>query len=127
MNSLLVMIGGALGALSRYGVGQWLAGNRWLSMPLGTLAVNLAGCLLLGLLTAVGERHLPLPCLSEPQSRQLLLLLTTGFCGAFTTFSTFSGETIKALESGLLWQSLAYATVSIVGGLLLFWCGRHTL
>lgn len=121
------MIGGALGALCRYGIGQLLSGVRLFSMPLGTLAVNLAGCFLLGLLTAAIERHVMLPWFTEQQLKGLTLLLTVGFCGAFTTFSTFSSETVKAVEAGLLWQSLVYVLASVGIGFVLFWCGRHLL
>lgn len=63
--------------------------------------------------------------LSEEQSRQTMLLLTVGFCGAFTTFSTFSGETIKAMEAGFVWQSITYVLISVGIGLLLFWVGKE--
>lgn len=125
MSYLLVMFGGALGALSRYGLGQMLSGVKALSMPLGTLIINLLGCLLLGFLTGYAGRHACLPMLSEAQSRQAMLLLTVGFCGAFTTFSTFSGETIKAMEAGLVWQSILYVLLSVGLGLLLFWLGKN--
>lgn len=125
MNYLLVMIGGALGALCRYGVGQLLACVRVASLPVGTLTVNLLGCIILGLLTGMAERNLPFPALTPEHSRQLLLLLTVGFCGAFTTFSTFSGETVKALEAGLLWETVGYVMVSVGVGVLLFWFSRN--
>ena len=111
------MIGGALGALCRYGVGLLCAGVRVLSLPFGTFAVNVAGCFVLGLLTGLGERHTGIP-------PQLMLLLTTGFCGAFTTFSTFSSETVKACESGHALQALLYVAASIIIGFLLFWIGE---
>lgn len=119
------MLGGALGALSRYGLGQWLSGFRAFSLPLGTLIINLVGCFLLGLLTSYAGRHACLPMLNQEQSRQAFLLLTVGFCGAFTTFSTFSGETIKAMEAGLLWQSLFYVLFSVGISILLFWWGKN--
>ena len=118
MNWILVMIGGALGAACRYGVGLLCTGLNFLSLPLGTLAVNIAGCFVLGLLTGLGQRHASIP-------PQILLLLTTGFCGAFTTFSTFSAETIKAMESGHALHALVYVTISIVVGFLMFWLGKH--
>lgn len=90
---------------------------RLLNMPVGTLAVNLLGCLLLGLLIGAGERYTAMP-------RPVLMMLTVGLCGAFTTFSTFSAESIRALESGQIWQSLAYVMVSVGGGLLFFWAGK---
>lgn len=118
MNCIYVMIGGALGALCRYGVAQLCTGVRFLSMPTGTFAVNVAGCFVLGLLTGLGERHTGI-------SPQMMLMLTTGFCGAFTTFSTFSAETIKACESGHALQALIYVVASITIGFLLFWLGKR--
>lgn len=111
---VLVMMGGAVGAALRYAVGLLLQGIRFAGLPIGTLVVNLVGCLLLGLLLGVGERYLVVP-------RQLMLMLTVGMCGAFTTFSTFSSETIKAIDQGLLVEALAYMAISLVGGLLLFY------
>lgn len=111
---VLVMMGGAVGAALRYAVGILLQGIRFAGLPIGTLVVNLVGCLLLGLLLGVGERYLVVP-------RQLMLMLTVGMCGAFTTFSTFSSETIKAIDQGLLVEALAYMAISLVGGLLLFY------
>lgn len=116
-NCLFVMIGGAVGALMRYGVARLCAGVTVLSMPIGTFLVNIAGCFLLGLLTGYGEMH-------SGTSRGLLLMLTVGVCGAFTTFSTFSGETIKMMESGHQFAALLYVSASIIVGFLLFWAGK---
>lgn len=110
-------MGGAIGALLRYIVAQCCTGIRLLTLPVGTLAVNLAGCLLLGLLTGLGESHTNIP-------RHILLMLTVGVCGSFTTFSTFSAETIKALEAGHIWQSALYVATSVTIGFLLFWGGK---
>lgn len=111
------MTGGALGALSRYAIGQWMASFRFLSMPVGTFAVNLLGCLLLGLLTGLAERYTQLP-------RPLVLMLTVGFCGSFTTFSTFTGETLRAFEAGHIAAPLLYVAASVTIGILLFWLGK---
>lgn len=127
MNYFFVMIGGALGAFCRYGIGQMLSGIRFFQMPIGTITVNLIGCFLLGILTAIGMKYETLPWLSEAQTKSLLMLLTVGFCGAFTTFSTFSSETIKSMEAGLVWQSIIYALISVGVGLCLFWCGKHLI
>lgn len=111
---LFVMAGGAIGAALRYATALLTSGLRLLTLPVGTLVVNLFGCILLGALTGLAERYAAIP-------RQAMLLLTTGLCGAFTTFSTFSAETIKAIEGGQLVAALLYVVVSIVCGLLLFW------
>ena len=114
---LFVMIGGALGAALRYATALLTNGFRLLTLPVGTLVVNLLGCILLGLLTGLAERHAAIP-------RHTMLLLTTGLCGAFTTFSTFSAETIKALEGGQTLAAILYVAVSVVVGLLLFWAAK---
>ncbi len=94
MKILLVMLGGSLGALSRYGVSLLavqLFGTRF---PWGTLIVNLVGCFLIGLAFAWGERGLSL---MNPSMR---LFFMTGYLGALTTFSTYGLETMNALRSG---------------------------
>jgi CrcB protein len=83
---LVVAVGGALGALARYGVAQALP-IRGGALPVGTMLVNVAGCLLLGLL--VGAR---------PDARWLRPFLGTGVLGGFTTFSTFALETDRLLD-----------------------------
>lgn len=118
MNCVYVMVGGALGALARYGISLLCSSIRILSLPLGTISVNIAGCFILGLLTGLGTR-----CNSIPP--QLLLMLTTGFCGAFTTFSTFSAETVKAFESGHAFHAIIYIAVSIAAGIAVFILGKH--
>lgn len=116
-NCLFVMLGGAVGALLRYGISRLMAGITFLSMPLGTLLVNIAGCFLLGWLTGIAQVH-------SNASRPLMLMLTVGLCGAFTTFSTFSAENIKLLENGQFLSTLLYTAASIFLGFLLFWFGK---
>lgn len=118
MNWLYVALGGALGALGRYGISLLCAGIRVLTLPVGTFAVNVVGCFVLGILTGLGQR-----CESLPP--QLLLMLGTGFCGAFTTFSTFSAETIKACEGGNILQAIIYVAASVSFGFVLFFLGKR--
>jgi CrcB protein len=87
---ILVLLGGAVGAPSRYVLDRYVQRRRESVFPWGTLAVNLIGCLILGLMT--GAAH-DLP-------RPVVTLLGTGFCGALTTFSTFGFETVRLLEVG---------------------------
>lgn len=97
MTWLLVALGGALGSLARHGLGLALAGLA----PAGTLAANLAGCGLIGYLHArLG---------SEPAR----LLLMTGFCGGFTTWSAFGLETVRLLGDGRTLAGLGYAGVTL--------------
>ena len=118
MNYIYVMLGGAIGALMRYGVSRLCAGVTFLAMPAGTLVVNLLGCFLLGLLTGFAGLHTSLP-------RGLMLMLTVGMCGAFTTFSTFSAENVRMMENGQALTALLYVTLSVVVGFLLFFLGKQ--
>lgn len=98
-----VGVGGALGALCRYSVGQMIEVKRF---PLATFIVNVAGSFLLGLLTfsGVGE--------------SVLLFAGVGFCGAFTTFSSFSVDTIQLWEDGYVALAVVYALGNIVVSVL---------
>jgi CrcB protein len=109
---LLVMVGGGLGAASRYGI-SLLAVKMWgTRFPWGTLTVNLAGCFLIGLLFGLSDRVR----LLTPEMR---LLLITGFLGALTTFSTFSIETVSAGRAGLMVQPVVNILINNLGGLAL--------
>jgi CrcB protein len=108
MTYLLIALGGAVGALARFAVGGWIA--QWASpaFPWGTLLVNLSGSVLLGFLM----RAFPV----WDASTGLRALLAVGFCGSFTTFSTFGYETVLLLQSGAYGMALAYALGSVVLG-----------
>lgn len=115
---LAVALGGALGAVSRYGISGWVM--RWLGLPLfpwGTLTVNVVGALLLGFLMGTGgsERWALSPTLRA--------LLGAGFLGAFTTFSTFSFETVEALRSGDARVAVANVAISLLLTLPACWLG----
>lgn len=114
------MIGGAMGAALRYGITYCCSGIRILSMPIGTLLVNILGCLLLGVLMGVAERYDSLP-------RPLIQMMVVGFCGAFTTFSTFTLEISGAIQSENILQAALYIIVSIAGGLFCFLLGKSLL
>ncbi len=113
---LMVMLGGSLGAISRYGVGLLTAKLWGTHFPWGTLVVNLAGCFLIGLLFALSERARWL----TPDVR---LLLITGYLGALTTFSSFSMETVNAGRSGMILLPLANIMINNVAGFLLTFFG----
>jgi CrcB protein len=106
----LLVVFGAAGTLARYGLQGVVQQRVSSTFPAGTLTVNLLGCFLLGGLAQYGLHHLTIP----PEWR---IAITVGFCGAFTTFSSFNYETIRLLEDGA-WSSAAlYLGVSLIGGL----------
>ena len=109
-NILLVGAGSFVGGALRYMVSLWLKYSG--GFPWATFAVNMLGCFLIGLLWGLFCRY-------SNVSQQLLLLLSVGFCGGFTTFSTFSKESLQLIQSGN-WMYLAlYLLGSIVLGFLL--------
>jgi CrcB protein len=107
---IFISIGAALGANARYWMANWFA-ERWGGgYPWGTLFINVTGSLLIGLLvTLLGQR-----LLADPAYR---LLLITGFLGAYTTFSTFSYETVALLQAGSYIAALGNAINSVALGL----------
>lgn len=108
-NILLVGLGGSIGSILRYLCQKWIYSLYPHPFPWGTFAVNLAGCLLIGALFGIGEKTSAL----SPEWR---LLLTTGLCGGFTTFSTFAYENMMLLRSGDLTYFLLYTILSIILG-----------
>jgi CrcB protein len=104
---LLVMVGAAVGAPTRYLVDRAVQARLGSLLPWGTFVVNLAGCLLLGFLTAAGTHAGP----------ALLALLGTGLCGALTTYSTFGYETVQLLRGGARRYAVVNVVMSVAGGL----------
>jgi CrcB protein len=106
---LVVAAGGMVGAPARYLLDQLVTRRAASGLPWGTLAINLSGSLLLGILTGLTlAGHLP------PAGKALL---GTGFCGAYTTYSTFSLETVRLLENGRFRGAAGNVLVSVVAGL----------
>jgi CrcB protein len=112
---LAVSLGGAVGAVARYGVAELVDRSRPGAFPWDTLAVNLIGSFLLGLLLAL---------LGGPARRSTArLLFGTGMLGAFTTFSTFSLDTVNLLRNDAGFTAIIYVTTSLAGGLALALAG----
>jgi CrcB protein len=107
---LLVGIGGFVGSIARYLVAVLFASQISSVFPFGTLAVNVVGCFLIGILFALSDR-------GNILSPELRILLTTGFCGGFTTFSTFSYESLQLMQDGEYLYLAAYVLISVFVGL----------
>lgn len=105
---LAVALGGALGALARWRVGLALNPLGSATLPLGTLAVNCVGGLLVGALVWR---------LAQSPNEGLRLLLVTGFLGGLTTFSTFSAESLALVQTGRLATALAHTAAHVLGAL----------
>ena len=116
MTYLAIALGGAIGALSRFGLMNLFAsllGNR---LPWGTLLVNISGSLLIGILFVLVSEKM----LLSADARALLIV---GFLGAFTTFSTFSLDTILLIQQGWLAQAMAYRLASVMICVPATWLG----
>ncbi|MEV0913561.1 fluoride efflux transporter CrcB [Streptomyces sp. NPDC049967] len=109
MNWLLVIAGAALGAPLRYLTDRAVQSRHDTVFPWGTFTVNVTGCLVLGLLTGAVT--------AGAASSHVQLLLGTGLCGALTTYSTFSYETLRLAEDGARFYAAANVVASVVAGL----------
>ncbi|MCS6809173.1 MAG: fluoride efflux transporter CrcB [Bacteroidota bacterium] len=110
---LIVFIGGGIGSVLRFTaslyITLYLAETRLAGhLPVATLSVNVLGSLLIGVVVALAGEHL---ALLSPSAR---LLLAVGFCGGFTTFSTFSLETLSLVQTGRLALAVTYVLLSII-------------
>ena len=107
----LIGLGGAVGATARYWIGLWFRTQPWAQeYTWGTFVINVSGSLLLGVVAAV----------FRDRAGPGFLLLGTGFCGGYTTFSTFSLEVAEAIQKGRWDLAGLYAGTSVVGGLIAF-------
>ncbi|AFR06141.1 fluoride efflux transporter CrcB [Nocardiopsis alba] len=113
MTTLMVALGAAVGAPLRFLVDLSLKRRLGEDFPWGTLAVNVAGSLVLGVVIA-----LPLPA-------EATALLGVGFCGALTTYSTFAYETVQLTRTGARLRALISVLAHLVAGLGAAWCGLH--
>jgi len=115
-NFLIVGLGGASGSMLRYAVQKIFQVQTAAAFPTGTLLVNIAGCFLIGILWSLVSRSLT-------WNDEMKLLLMTGFCGGFTTFSAFTLEGIGLLKENRTVLFVIYLTASVVGGLLATFIG----
>jgi len=115
-NIVLIGLGGGIGSILRFlcqkYMYEWYPG----AFPLGTFIVNIAGCFLIGVFYGLAEKGNIL----TPEWR---LLLTTGFCGGYTTFSSFAYENINLLKAGDFTYFSLYTVLSVVLGIIAAWLG----
>lgn len=109
-NFLLVGLGGALGSMLRFYCQKWIAPFNPVSFPIGTFAVNIIGCFLIGYFYGISQR-------SNTFSIELQFLLMTGFCGGFTTFSAFTQEGLMLLQQQRITIFFLYFAASVLVGL----------
>ena len=112
-NFLFVASGGALGSMMRYATGLIL-GNK--TFPFATLSVNIIGSFVIGIVLGMSEK-------STTFENQWRVLLATGICGGFTTFSSFSAENMQLLQQQKIVLFAIYTGISIVFGILAAWLG----
>jgi CrcB protein len=113
----LVFIGGGFGSVLRYVLGKWL-NNSESGIPYGTFVANILGSLLIGIILGYAAKN-------ETLSQHSTLLLATGFCGGFTTFSTFAYENQVFLKSGDFTSFACYTIASFVVGFLAVFAGIY--
>ena len=109
---LYVGLGGAFGSMARYGIAYLITNTLRYQIPLATFLVNIVGCFIIGLLWGIAQKH-------QWMQGPLWLLLATGFCGGFTTFSTFALENLELFGKQQSLTSFAYIISSVVIGLAL--------
>lgn len=118
MKLLLIGGGGFLGAVLRHLVGGWAqrlpSGDTF---PIGTLVVNVTGCLAIGMLAELAETRGAL----TPEARAFLMV---GVLGAYTTFSTFASESLNLLRASEVLLAVLNLTASVLAGILAAWMGR---
>ena len=118
MRILLLIAFGATGTLARYGLDGWIQYRVGARFPAGTLAINLIGCLLLGVIGEFSLNHISVP----PDWR---IGLTIGLMGGFTTFSTFGWDTVRMLNDGEWLKAVVYVGASVLGGIICMIAGMR--
>ena len=109
---LTVGIGSFFGGALRYLISALMKSSCGAGFPWGTLIVNFLGCLAIGVILGLFGRY-------NGAASAWSLLLATGFCGGFTTFSTFANESLQMIQSGNIWSFIGYVAISVVLGVLL--------
>ncbi|MDA1188307.1 MAG: fluoride efflux transporter CrcB [Chloroflexi bacterium] len=114
---LLVGAGGAAGAIARYLLSDWVQTlTARTGFPYGTLAVNVLGCLVIGIVTGIVQTRDLIPM-------EVRTFLTIGLLGGFTTFSAFGNETFAFVRNGQIGSAAGYIALQVVVGVLAVWLG----
>lgn len=114
---LFIAIGSAIGGVARFLLSKVITDHSPGTFPWGTFAVNVAGCFVIGIIYGLAARGINI-------SENARLFLTVGFCGGFTTFSTFAHENYLLFSSGNILTVAAYATLSFFVGILMAYAGH---
>jgi len=109
---LAIFLGGGLGSVSRYALGQWVLTLSESKFPWGTLGANMLACVVLGLVWLFGGKEIQ----RQPVWTAFLII---GFCGGFSTFSTFSFETLRLMREGMMWWAIGNVVLSVGACLLI--------
>lgn len=113
---LLIGAGGFIGSVARFLISRLNTRIDWLSIPIGTLTVNVLGSLLIGFLIGISEKS---PVLTV----EWRMFLMVGLCGGFTTFSSFTGENLVLLKNGQILPLLLYTALSVFLGFVAVYLG----
>lgn len=113
---LIAGIGSFFGGALRFALSTWMKSSLGTGFPWGTLSVNLIGCLIFGMIFALFHKY-------GSVSNPWCLFLTTGFCGGFTTFSTFANESMQMLQNGNTYGFVSYMCISLIAGIALIALG----
>jgi CrcB protein len=113
---LLVGFGGFLGSVARYFMSRLNLHYDWLSIPVGTLSVNVLGSFIIGFLTGISAK-------SDLISAEWRLFLMVGLCGGFTTFSSFTNENLMLLHNGQFFSLFLYTGLSLLLGFTAVYLG----
>lgn len=112
---VMVGVGGFLGAIARYALGAYIGGRYGVRFPLGTFIINVSGSFLLGVILTLLAR--------TAASTYWTYLIAIGFIGAYTTFSTFEYETLRAIQDGQMMTGLLNVALSVIIGFIAVWIG----
>ena len=113
---LIVGLGGFAGSISRYLIQNAVVNRLITIFPLGTFLINIIGSLLIGLIFGFAERY-------QWMTQEWRLFLAIGFCGSFTTFSTFAFDNLQMIRDGNYYQLFWYISLSLILGVAIAWLG----